>query len=131
MKLRMNESSIRIRISPEELQQLNESLHAESTTEIYSDDGLTRQGHITYGVTIAPNGQQAHCTIEPNAITIHITQNDLDELNKPKAQGVYLRRETTAPDKTEHRFSAYVELDRPVKRKSREDTWLQGEDNKT
>ena len=127
----MNESSIRIRISPDELQQLNETAHTQATTEIYSEDGRTRQGHLSYGVAVVSGDQQGHCSLEPNAITIHITKNDLDELNKPKSQGVYLRRETTAPDKTEHRFSAYVELDRPMKRKSREDKWLQHEDNKT
>jgi hypothetical protein len=122
----MSETSIRIRTTPEELQLLNDTAHAETTTEFLSEDGSTGQGRLTYGVTVLPDAQQGHCAIESNTITIYITQDDLHQLNQPKSKGVYLRHENE-----NQRFSAYVEPDIPMKRKSKEDKWLQGDDTPT
>lgn len=127
MKLRIENSSIRFRISPEELIELNERSRVEASTKLYSEDGRTLKREFIYAITIDNDGGVTRCRIEPAFIMLILHPSELDTLNTPGNQGVFYQRESPLPSGQTHRFMAYVEIDKPVKKRNRPEAWLDSE----
>jgi len=105
MKIRIQDNSIRYRITLAELEALNETGRLESESEIYSTDGKTCEGRFVYGVTAVAEGEPSRCIVAPNSIFLHLDPADLARLNDPSEEGVYLRREAHLPSGELHRLS--------------------------
>jgi hypothetical protein len=125
MKLRIEDNSIRFRITPEELERLNERARVEASTKIYSEDGESVEGEFIYALTVDSEGGPTRCLIEPSFIMLILHSDELNTLNDPKQEGIYYQRESTLPSGETHRFMAYVEKDKPVKKRKRPENWLE------
>ncbi len=124
MKLRLEDSTVRIRLTEDELRRLNETDRVEAITELFSADGGVREGHFVYGVAALPDGETGYCAFEAHSVVIYLGRGDLEELNAPETEGVYLKRESVLPLGEVHRFMAMVEKDRPVKKKAMPEDWV-------
>ena len=125
MKLRIENNSIRFRISPDELTRLNERARLEASTRIYSEDGKNVEGEFIYALTVDNEGGPTRCLIEPSFVMLILHPGELDTLNDPSQEGIYYQREATLADGETHRFMAYVEKDKPVKKRKRPENWLE------
>ncbi len=125
MKLRIEDNSIRFRITPEELERLNKRARVEASTKIYSEDGKSVEGEFIYAITVDSEDGPTRCLIEPSFIMLILHSDELNILNDPKQEGIYYQRESTLPSGETHRFMAYVEKDKPVKKRKRPENWLE------
>lgn len=123
MKIRIQDNSIRFRITLAELEDLNRSGRLESVTEIYSADGAP-EGRFAYGVTAVQEGEPSACIISPNSIFLHLNPDDLARLNDPNEEGVYLKREARLPGGDLHRSMAFIEKDRPSTKCDKPEEWV-------
>ena len=124
MKLRIENNSIRFRITPEELERLRQRSRIEASTKILSEDGKSTEGEFIYAVAVDRDGGATRCRIEPSFIMLILHPDDLSALGQSDSAGIYHRRESTLDTGETHRFIAYVELDRPVKKRRRPEAWL-------
>lgn len=124
MKLRIENNSVRFRITPEELALLNERCRVETSTRLYSEDGRSIEGEFIYSLTVDKEGGPTRCRIEPSFIMLILHPNELNTLNSPGNGGVHYRRESVSPSGETRRFMAYVEIDKPVKKRARPEAWL-------
>lgn len=126
MKLRIENNSIRFRITPEELERLNNRGRVEASTKIPSPDGKSLDGEFIYALAVDREGGPTRCLIEPSYIMFLLHPDDLATLNTPGEKGVHFRRESVSPSNEVQRFMAYVEIDKPMKKRNNPDTWLEG-----
>lgn len=112
MKLRIEDNSIRFRITPEELARLNAEGRVESATQIYSDDGGRLEGEFIYALAVDLQGGATQCRIEPSFVLFILHPDDLAVLNAQRENGFVYTREAIRPDGEVKRFTAYVEVDR-------------------
>jgi hypothetical protein len=124
LKLRIENNAIRFRISADELERLGARARVEASTRLYSEDGKTVEGEFIYALTVDPEGGPTRCRIEPSFIMLVLSPDDLAQLSASR-DGVYYRRESIRPSGEVCRFLAYVEVDRPVKKTSRPESWLE------
>lgn len=126
MKLRIENNSIRFRITAEELSDLNRFARVESATQIYSTDGKQVEGEFVYALQVDTEGGPARCRIEPSFIMLILDQAALDTLSTAGGDGFVYRRESTTTNGDVRRFIAYVEVDRKKKKRDRPEDWLEG-----
>ncbi len=124
MKLRIQDNSVRFRITLKELDELNACGHVEVVTECYSPDGSTREGRFVYAVRALAEDSTSYCDLRPDAITLYLNAADRATLKDPAEEGVYLRRETLLPSGDVHRFMAFIEKDRPATRCGKPEAWI-------
>lgn len=124
MKLRIENNSIRFRITPEELARLTDRTRVEAATQLYSEDGRAVEGEFIYALAVDPEGGPTRCRIEPSFIMLVLHPEALDTLNDPDSRRYQYRREATTPEGDLKRFMAYVEVDKPVKKRHRPEDWL-------
>lgn len=124
MKIRIQDNSIRFRITLKELDELNRVGRIEAISEIYSPDGTAREGRFVYALGTLAGKVPSRCAIEPGGITLYLNGSDLATLNNPSEEGAYLRRETRLPSGEPHRFIAFVEKDRPATRCNKPERWI-------
>ncbi len=124
MKLRIENNSIRFRITLEELSHLNDRCRVEAGTKLYSADGMKVDGEFIYALAVDSEGGPTRCRIEPSFIMLILHPGELALLNAPGDGCVYFQRESILPDGATHRFMAYVEVDKPVKKRNRPESWL-------
>ena len=125
MKLRIENNSVRFRITPEELAQLNDRCRVETSTKLYSEDGRNVEGEFIYSLTVDKEGGATRCRIEPSFIMLILHPDELDTLNASRNGGVHYRRESVSPSGEVRRFMAYVEIDKPVRKRKIPETWLE------
>lgn len=119
MKLRIEDNSIRFRITPEELARLNDEGRVESATQIHSEDGGRLEGEFIYALAVDLQGGATQCRIEPSFILFILHPDDLALLNARGEDGFLYERESIAPEGDVKQFKAYVEVDRHGKRPRR------------
>jgi len=124
VKLRIEDNSIRFRISPEELERLNQRSRIEAATQLFSPDGNKVEGEFIYALAVDVEGGPTRCLIEPSYIMLVLHPDALATLNVPGTEGFYFQREATTPEGDVKRFMAYVEIDKPVKKRNRPEDWL-------
>lgn len=124
MKLRIENNSIRFRITPAELERLNQRTRVEASTKLMSEDGASVDGEFIYALAVDRDGGPTRCRIEPSFVMFILHPDELAVLNAPGEQSVYYHRECTLPSGETHRFMAYVEIDKPVKKRNRPEAWL-------
>lgn len=124
MKLRIENNSIRFRISPDELARLDEESGLEAATQIFGRDGASVEGEFIYALAVDRTGGSTRCRIEPGYIMFILDPESLDTLRD--AGGYVFHRDVAAPEGGRKRFLAYVEIDRPVTRRNRPEVWLDG-----
>lgn len=122
MKLRIQDNSLRIRISLRELEELLAAGKVSRTMQILGPDGLGPQ--LQYSLEHAAALPESIVTLTQNRITVHLSSADRDELIREDAEGVYLRREWTDLDGGRHRFMAFVEKDRPAATCRKIEQWI-------
>jgi len=127
VKLRIEGNSIRFRISREELARLQDRCRLEAATQLYTPDGRAVEGEFIYALAIDTEGGPTRCLIEPSYIMFVLQPEALDILNGPNGEAYAYQRETTTPEGEPKRFMAYVEIDKPVKKRKRPEDWLEGE----
>jgi len=124
MKIRIQDNSIRFRITLKELEQLNQKGKAVAETVIRDPRTGMVEGRFQYGLTRLKPESESRCEISPAAIFIHLNPADLASLNDPREEGVYLRREAQMPDGSVYRFMAFVEKDRPSSKCGKPEQWI-------
>ena len=123
MKIRIQDHSVRFRITLKELEELNRQGRIEARTEMYAADGAC-EGRFCYGVVKSDPDRPSRCEISANGIFLHLDLSDMQTLNQPSEEGVYLRREVTLPNGEMHRFIAFVEKDRPATHCDKPEAWI-------
>jgi len=124
MKIRIQDHSVRYRISLKELDTLNRNGRIDAVTEIYAADGVTCEGRFSYAVAAAAPGTASRCAIEPGAITLYLDKTDRATLNDSDQEGVYLQREVKLASGEMRRFMAFIEKDRPSANCPAPDVWI-------
>ncbi|MBI2423840.1 MAG: hypothetical protein HYV27_13500 [Candidatus Hydrogenedentes bacterium] len=124
MKLRLEENSVRFRLSEAELDELANNGRVESVTEILSEETRLPEGRFIYAVACTKNAEPETCLIQPSYILVLLHAKTIDALQQDPGAPVFIRREVQLHDGARHRFMAYVEVDKPMKHKKRHENWL-------
>lgn len=124
MKIRIQDNSIRFRITLKELEQLNQERDVVAETVIRDPRTGMVEGRFQYGLARLTPECESRCEIGPASIFIHLNPADLAVLNDPREEGVYLRREARMPDGSMYRFMAFVEKDRPPSKCDKPERWI-------
>lgn len=124
MKIRIQDHSVRFRVSVREAEMLLERGEIEAVTEIRSPDTGLLEGSFVYGVRRADGAAESECRIRPGSIRLVLTRRDCERLLEPDREGVYLAREAVAEDGSAHRFLAMVEKDRPAAKCGKPEKWI-------
>jgi hypothetical protein len=112
MKLRIEDNSVRFRISSEELERLNEEGRLESAVQLYTEDGRMLEGEFIYALAVEREFGATRCQIDPSFILFILHPGDLALLNLRREEGFVHERISTSPDGEQRYFKAWVEVDR-------------------
>lgn len=123
MKLRIQDDSVRFRITIKELEQLTETGVVSCHTCIPMKIGET-QSVFRYELRAAHAGEQSDLLVTPFAFTLYLNRTDLSELVSETKEGVYIRREWADVAGTPHRFIVFVEKDRPGSACEKPEQWI-------
>ena len=124
MKIRIQDHSVRFRISIREAEQLLVNGAIEACAEMFSQETKQFAGRFVYGIKQKEGLSESHCEIQPGSIRLILNSDDCRRLNDPNEEGIYLRYETKLDDGTVHRFMAFVEKDRPASKCNNPETWI-------
>ena len=111
MKLRIEDNSLRFRISPEELERLNDEGRLESVTQLYNEEGVL-DGEFIYALALEREFGPTRCHIAPSFILFILHPGDLALLNARRDEGFEHRHAAITPDGEVKVFTATVEVDR-------------------
>ncbi|AXA37142.1 MAG: hypothetical protein D6691_01885 [Candidatus Hydrogenedentota bacterium] len=118
MKIRVQDSSVRYRVTLRELEELQKQ--GRIAAECLTPDG----GTWRYAIRLAPDCEASRLAIEPFAITLELTPSDFQELSRPDREGVYVRREWSDSGGEVRRMIAFVEKDRPAATCEKPEMWI-------
>ncbi|MEQ8818928.1 MAG: hypothetical protein RLY93_01690 [Sumerlaeia bacterium] len=122
MKIRIQDSSVRLRLTLKEVEAFaGEGLVARET-QVVAQEGL--QGLFRYRLEYAPELAESEVAVEGFCIAVRLCGLDRAELLKPDREGVYIRREWISPEGKTHRFMAFVEKDRPGSTCVKKEQWI-------
>lgn len=124
MKIRIQDNSVRFRISMSELETLLANGLIESRTEMVSPQTKQCVGRFIYGIKRLPGVAESACEIEPGSIWLLLNDADCEKLSDPRKEGVYLRVETEIEPGVVHRFMSFVEKDRPATHCDKPELWI-------
>lgn len=118
MKIRIQDNSVRFRITLKELDELNAngSIEGRSTSILSS---AAAGGTLVYGVRAVPSATASECQVTSAGIWLELCPSDLATLNDAAQEGVYLRREHNG-----ERFMAFIEKDRPGGKCDKPEAWV-------
>lgn len=121
MKLRIQDNSVRFRITLKELEQLvrTGAIRSETQTPPEGSEAVFR-----YAVTVDQSLLQSRLHIAAFAFTLALSQPDFDELLKPSNEGVYVRNEWTDASGATRRFIVFIEKDRPASVCEKPEAWI-------
>jgi hypothetical protein len=122
MKIRIQDDSIRFRVTLKEVEELAQSGSVGRQTRVLTMDGPA--GEFSYGIGAPDASCESVILVGDRAITLLLSQADLAELLKPDTEGVYIRREWVSATGEVRRFLAFVEKDRPAAACNKPETWI-------
>jgi hypothetical protein len=125
MKIRIQDNSIRFRITLKELDELREAGRIARSTEIPAPNGDAAV--FRYAVELDDGGAESRVQLQPDGIILRLAAGDLATLCKPHEEGVYIRREWWGADGSPRRFMAFVEKDRPGATCDKPEAWIYDE----
>lgn len=117
MKIRIQDHSVRFRVTQQEIQTLQKEGTVESCTEIYSKETRQCIGRFVYGIKKHFQDINSYCEINPGSIWLLLNEADCETLNDPGKVGVYLRNEVELANGHTHCFTAILEKDFSAKHK--------------
>ncbi len=112
MNVRIEDNTVRFRISPQELARLNDEGRLESAVQLYTEDGGSLEGEFIYALAVEREFGATRCRIEPSFILFILHPGDLALLNAQPEEGFVHTRDSVGPNGESHHFTARVEVDR-------------------
>ncbi|MEO8377056.1 MAG: hypothetical protein ABI579_05235 [Candidatus Sumerlaeota bacterium] len=122
MKIRIQDNSIRLRLTIKEVEAFADSGSVIRSTQLVNGSGLGPS--FAYRLENAPELAESEVVIEGASISVRLCPADRAALLKPEEEGVYIRREWTDPAGETHRFMAFVEKDRPGSACEKKEQWI-------
>lgn len=122
MKIRIQDHSIRLRMTLREVEQFAADGVVARATQVAGPEGLGPA--FEYRLEFDPDVAASRVVIEGPCIAVRLCATDRDELLRPDCEGVYLRREWVSPEGMTHRFMAFVEKDRPGSTCIKPEQWI-------
>jgi hypothetical protein len=122
MKIRIQDNSIRLRMTLREVETFAETGLITRTTQVVTPNGLgpVFQYSLQYDATLT----ESEVLVDGASITVQVGPTDRDTLLQPEQEGIYIRREWISPQGTSHRFMAFVEKDRPGSTCVKKEQWI-------
>lgn len=122
MKIRIQDNSIRLRMTLKEVAAFKESGVVARSTQVVEADGLGPlfEYRLEYDEALA----KSEVLVDGSRIVVRLCPADRAELLKEDEEGVYLRREWVSPEGKTHRFMAFVEKDRPGSTCEKKEQWV-------
>jgi len=121
MKLRIQDNSVRFRISIRELEQLSEAGELVGETRIPGSHGVATV--FRYVVRRGDDREESTLEAEPFGLTLVLTNADLEHLQDCAEEGVYLKREWLEQGDIQ-RFLVFIEKDRPGSTCVKQEAWV-------
>lgn len=118
MKLRIQDSSIRFRLTLQEVEALGRDGRLERACRLPGSPPLT------YALRRDPHAAESHVVLGPYRIELVLSEGDHAELASPEREGVYVQREWAGEAGTTERFMAFVEKDRPGSTCVKKEAWI-------
>jgi hypothetical protein len=118
MKLRIQDSSIRFRVTLREVETL------------LSNKALTRECRLPtgdvflYGVRIDDHAPESTVQLAGTAMTLILTAADAQSLADSSKEGVYIHREWSDQEGRSQRFMVFIEKDRPGSTCTKPEAWI-------
>lgn len=122
MKLRIQDSSFRFRITLKELEELVAMGRIERHAEVPGPDGAVMGFH--YAIVQEPNAAGSCLRVEAFGVVLALAGPDLKSLCEPNREGVYIRREWVDRTGVTRRSMAFVEKDRPASVCDKPEAWI-------
>ncbi|MCC6547831.1 hypothetical protein IT570_11760 [Candidatus Sumerlaeota bacterium] len=122
MKIRIQDNSIRFRVTLKEVELFAETGVLERSTQCIGHDGLGPL--FKYSVVYGSNLPESSLELSAASITLKLCSADREMLLQPDEEGVYIRREWVSPEGKAHRFMALVEKDRPGSTCVKKEQWI-------
>jgi len=122
MKIRIQDNSIRFRVTLREVEDFAKSGRLERRTAVLSGNGPT--GEFLYAIIHDPAIAESVIAIEGASISFRMCDADRAQLLAPEEEGVYVRREWKNAEGTPQRFLAFVEKDRPGSTCVKPEAWI-------
>ena len=122
MKIRIQDHSIRYRITLQELEELRVMGRLDRLTRILGPAGPCGEFHYSLAVDTGLGDSTVDCA--DRGISLSLSVTDFETLSRPSEEGVYLRREWVDELGGAHRFLAFVEKDRPGSVCDKPEEWI-------
>jgi hypothetical protein len=122
MKIRINNNSLRLRITLRELETLAAGRSVERSMQVITLSGMGPR--LDYSLSVEESRQDSDVTIQGLRVSVLLSPSDFRILSDPHEEGVYLKRECKEKDGTTHRFMAFVEKDRPGSTCEKKEQWI-------
>ena len=122
MKIRIQDNSIRLRLTLREVEAFAKEGRIERITQVVGPAGLG--ACFRYALRFEASAVETTVRIDGPSIEVVLSATDRDALLREDEEGVYVRREWIAPDGAAHRFMVFVEKDRPGSTCVKKDQWI-------
>ncbi len=132
MKLRIQDSSVRFRITLKELEVLRENgtLSREARVPV-GPAGKDGAVVFRYEVLREEGTEESVLRVQPFVFQLVLAEADFEELADPAREGVYIRREWTDEEGAVRRFMVFIEKDRPGSTCIKQEAWVYDVDYST
>jgi hypothetical protein len=118
MKLRIQDNSIRFRITVKELEALVGEGRIERACAFPGSPSLR------YVVSRDDKAPKSYVFHGPCLIELRLCADDMAVLSDPESEGAYIRREWEDADGEHQRFMAFIEKDRPASTCKKIESWI-------
>ena len=122
MKIRIQDNSIRLRLTLREVEAFAAEGAIARGTQVVTPSGL---GPVfRYALEYDSGLVESKVLVDGSSISVQLCTADRDCLLNPQEEGVYIRREWISPVGKSHRFMAFVEKDRPGSTCVKKEQWI-------
>jgi len=121
MKIRIQDSSVRFRITLKELESLVGEGRVQRECVVPAAGGVAR---LSYAVVVDAALEASDLALEPFAVVLRLAQRDLATLASPAEEGIYIRREWRDSSGVQQRFMVFLEKDRPASTCKKIESWI-------
>jgi len=122
MKLRIQDNSIRFRITLQELEQLQSSGKVERTCCFPS--GTQGGPSFRYALEWNPECRESYVKLAGASLALCLSEDDRKTLSLPSREGIYIRREWETSNGDVERLMVFVEKDRPSSKCVKKEAWI-------
>ncbi len=122
MKIRIQDHSIRFRLTLREVEEFAASGRLERVTRVLGEHGPVAE--FRYALERREDGAPSEVLLGASSITMRLGASDCADLIDPANEGAYVRREWRDPAGATHRFMAFVEKDRPGSTCVKPEAWI-------